>query len=263
MARPQTLKASRANAGLAAQYRAHLHKLIARMQDSYQHWIKQTYPGRDQLAKDASIWDELRKSLSALRRYWIRRFNEMAAPLAKYFSTAVHNRTNAQLKKILKDGGFTVQFQATAAMRDVMDGAIKENVALIKSIPKQYHQGVRALVDESVKRGRDLYFLSKQLSKQFGSTKDRAALIARDQNNKVSAAMQRARQLEVNIKQAVWMHSHAGKTPRPTHVANHGKVYDVNKGWFDPKEKKRVWPGSLINCRCFSKPVIPQLVGKQ
>jgi uncharacterized protein with gpF-like domain len=55
------------------------------------------------------------------------------------------------------------------------------------------------------------------------------------------------------------MHSHAGKVPRKTHVKNHGKQYDIAKGWYDPHEQQRVWPGSLINCRCFSKPVIPGL----
>jgi len=35
--------------------------------------------------------------------------------------------------------------------------------------------------------------------------------------------------------------------------------YDIEKGWYDPHEQQRVWPGSLIRCRCFSKPVIPGL----
>jgi len=52
------------------------------------------------------------------------------------------------------------------------------------------------------------------------------------------------------------MHSHAGKEPRPSHLANDGKPYKIAEGWYDPDEKKYVWPGTLINCRCFSKPVV-------
>jgi hypothetical protein len=38
-----------------------------------------------------------------------------------------------------------------------------------------------------------------------------------------------------------------------------GKTYDVKKGMWDPTEKKYVLPGELINCRCFSRPVIEGL----
>jgi uncharacterized protein with gpF-like domain len=70
--------------------------------------------------------------------------------------------------------------------------------------------------------------------------------------------MNRARQEELGITEAVWLHSHAGKKPRPTHLANHGKRYNVAEGWFDPdpKVRKHIWPGELINCRCVSKSVV-------
>src|SRR5205085_12109859 len=97
---------------------------------------------------------------------------------------------------------------------------------------------------------------SKELRHRFGVTRRRAALIARDQNNKVSGALHRVRQLELGIEKAIWIHSGGGKHPRPTHVRNNGKQYDVAKGWYDPAEKKFVMPGELINCRCVSRPVI-------
>ncbi len=53
------------------------------------------------------------------------------------------------------------------------------------------------------------------------------------------------------------MHSHAGKEPRPTHVKMDGKKYDVTKGMFDTAEKRFIFPGELINCRCISRSVIP------
>jgi uncharacterized protein with gpF-like domain len=70
--------------------------------------------------------------------------------------------------------------------------------------------------------------------------------------------MTRARQEEVGITKAVWLHSHGGKTPRKTHWANNGKPYDPAKGWFDPdpKVRKYIWPGTEINCRCVSRSVV-------
>jgi SPP1 gp7 family putative phage head morphogenesis protein len=144
----------------------------------------------------------------------------------------------------------------TPAMQDISKATVNANVALIKSIPQQYLRNVEGIVMRSVQTGRDLGALSKDLQKQFGVTKRRAALISRDQNNKATSAFQRARQQELGITRAVWMHSHAGKEPRPTHVAMNGKTYDINKGMWDADEKEWVFPGQLINCRCTSRSVV-------
>jgi SPP1 gp7 family putative phage head morphogenesis protein len=138
-----------------------------------------------------------------------------------------------------------------------MRATVNANVALIKSIPQQYLHQVEGMVMRSVQEGRNLGDLSKDLQKQFGVTKRRAALIARDQNNKATAALSRVRQLDLGIEQAIWMHSGAGKHPRPTHVRNNGKKYNIAKGWFDPAVKRFIHPGTEIDCRCVSRPVIP------
>jgi uncharacterized protein with gpF-like domain len=98
--------------------------------------------------------------------------------------------------------------------------------------------------------------LAKELQEHYGVTKRRAAFISLDQNNKASSAFNRVRQLEVGITRAIWMHSHAGKKPRPSHVKNDGKPYDVNRGWFDPHEQKWIFPGELPRCRCTSRSIV-------
>jgi SPP1 gp7 family putative phage head morphogenesis protein len=256
MKRPKTLKPILANSGLTAEYRNHLNKMINRMHDSYGHWLEQSYP--NDLASDAP--NDLDRTLRALARYWLRRFGDMASPLAGYFNRSINRRTEARLKRVLKDAGFDVDFEPTDPIRNIIRESIKENVSLIRSIPKQYHKQVRELVGDAVVKGRSHADLTKDLQRQFDITRDRAALIARDQNNKINAAMQRARCMELGINKAIWMHSHMGKVPRPSHVRNHGKAYDVAKGWYDPNEKKRIWPGMLINCRCLSRFVVPGLM---
>jgi SPP1 gp7 family putative phage head morphogenesis protein len=148
----------------------------------------------------------------------------------------------------------------TPAMRDIIQATVHENVSLIKSIPRQYLTQVEGLTMRSVQSGRDLGFLAKGLQKQFGVTKKRAALIARDQNNKATTMLNRARQTELGITEAIWVHSSAGKKPRPTHVKMNGKRYDVSEGMYDSHEGRYVLPGELINCRCTSRSVIPGFV---
>jgi SPP1 gp7 family putative phage head morphogenesis protein len=113
----------------------------------------------------------------------------------------------------------------------------------------------------SVQTGRDLGQLTKDLQEQFGVTKRRAALIARDRNNKATASMTRVRQVQVGITEAIWVHSGGGKHPRPTHVkAGRDKQrYQVSEGWLDPAVGRNIFPGELVNCRCVSKPLITGL----
>jgi SPP1 gp7 family putative phage head morphogenesis protein len=131
-------------------------------------------------------------------------------------------------------------------------------VGLIKSVAQQYLADVQGDVMRSVSEGRKLDDLAAALEHRHGVTKRRAALIARDQNNKATAVFERVRQQELGITKARWQHSAGGKEPRPEHVAwgREGKIYDVKEGMLQ-EDGKRVWPGTEINCRCFSIPLIP------
>lgn len=257
--RNKVLKPLYPNVGIEMEYRRRLLKLIAAMHKSIEYWVVTKYKNNaPSIAMDAATpASVLRKTLSKLVNRWQRRFNQAAAELAEYFADDVEERTDARMRRILKEGGFTVKFTMTPAMKDIARATVNANVSLIKSIPQQYLRNVEGIVMRSVQSGRDLGQLSSDLQSQFGVAKRRAALISRDQNNKASSAFQRARQQELGITTAVWMHSHAGKEPRPSHVKMDGKSYDINKGMWDPDEHEWIFPGQLINCRCTSRSVVP------
>lgn len=249
------------NIGISAAYRRKLDRLIDEMQASTVYWLKTTYknnpPAAQMAMDDIQPANALKKAIELLTKRWSKAFNLAAPRLASYFATAVHKRTDKALAKILRDGGFSVRFQMSAAMKDVLTATTSENVGLIKSIPSQYFTEIEGLVMRSASAGRDMGTMAKALEKRYGVTKRRAALIAKSQNNLATANMQRVRTLEMGITRAVWRHSAGGKKPRPTHVANNGKTYDVAKGWYDPAVKQWIHPGQLINCRCVSMPIIP------
>lgn len=246
------------NAGIEAQYRRAIDKLVRHMHDSFLYWLKTAYNKADPvMAQDATAAGIMASAIRALVRRWKKRFNYAAPKLASWFAQAAADRSDAALKHILRKGGISVKFKLTKAQKEIIEATVIENVALIKSIPQRYHDQIVPLVMQSVKEGRKLDELTKQIKNQFHVTRNRAVLIARDQNNKVTSALQRARHLELGIVEAIWLHSGGGRKPRPTHVKNSGKRYNVTKGWYDPHEKKRIWPGQLINCRCVSKAIIP------
>jgi SPP1 gp7 family putative phage head morphogenesis protein len=258
----KVLKAIRPNAGLTALYQAKLNSLIDEMNRSVAHWVESAYrqnePEVSQLAEDESPAAAMRAAIRKLASRWLKRFDDAAPKLADWFATKASGRSDAVLKKILKDGGFSVEWKMTRAMNDVVQATIGQNVSLIKSIPSQYLNQVEGYVMRSIQTGRDLGQLSTDLQREFGVTKRRAALIARTQNNLATASMTRVRQQEAGITEAIWVHSGGGKEPRPTHLkaGRDRQRYDVSKGWFDPEVGKNIWPGELINCRCVSRPVV-------
>lgn len=253
---PKTIAPVRPNAGLQAAYRKRLDALIAEMADSVDYWLRAAYRANEpEMAQDASPARALTAVVARLRRRWQKRFDEAAPELAQYFATAAVDRSDRTLRAILKRAGFSVKFQMTRAANDAYQAIIAENISLIKSISSEYFTEVEGLVMRSVQRGRDLGGLTTELMDRYAITKRRAATIARDQNNKATAVINRVRQKELGITEAIWMHSAGGKKPRPSHVAFSGKKYDVERGAFIDGEW--IFPGEKINCRCVSRAVLP------
>jgi uncharacterized protein with gpF-like domain len=256
----KTLAPVRPALAVEVEYRKKLLRLIDAMQRSTAHWVAAAYRADPpHIAQDELPAAALSRRVRRLSADWRRRFDDLAADLAKFFARSIAQRSDVALRRSLERGGMAVRFTMTPAMRDVYRAVINENVSLIRSIPARYFQEIEGIVARSVATGRDLKQLSDDLQHQFGVVKRRAHLIARDQNNKAGASLQRARQLELGITQAVWIHSTAGKEPRPSHLkAGRDKiVFDLATGWYDPDEGKHILPGQLINCRCVSRPIVP------
>ena len=272
----------RPNAALEDQYRQRLQTMIGEMNASVLYWMRAAYKQHEPImamdGDDAKSMDcdadfghgvpvfamdrrspaeFLRDAFKRLSNRWNENFAKAAPRLADWFAVAAAKRSDAQLKNILRQGGFSVKFQMTPAAQDIIDATVQANVALIKSIPAQYLTQVEGYVMRSVQTGRDLGQLTKDLQAQFGVTKKRAAFIARDQNSKATASITKARQLELGLQEGIWMHSRAGKEPRPKHVAANGEKFDLRKGMKVGDKGGWVMPGEEINCRCTWRPVIP------
>ena len=254
-------RAIHANAGTAARYRRVLPSAISAMIDDVESTIAaQREDDPPVLALDASPADEMRKRLEAVSARWKKHFDDFSPTVAEVFLKQAVAGTNSAMRQALKAAGWSVEFQMTPAMRDAFDASLAENVGLIRSIPAEYFQQVEGIVMRSYSAGRDLQTMVKDLRKLYPKAKNRAVLIARDQSNKANAVVQRARQKELGITEGIWMHSHAGKEPRPTHVAMNGKRYKVEKGMYDSAVKEWIFPGELVNCRCTGRSVLPWIL---
>lgn len=255
----------RPSAAVADAYQRRLLALVDEMNNSASYWISAAYRRDDEriaafagLAADAPPSTVLQDVIKRLRRRWLRRFDEGALDLAKYFAKAALRRTDEELRKILKKAGISVEFRVSREVQSALRAIVNENVSLIRSIPEQFLTQVEGSVMRSVLAGRDLRTLTDEIQHQHGVTRRRAELISIQQNNSATSAIQRLQYIELGIDRAIWRHSHAGITPRPTHLANDGKEYDVREGWFDPAVGRYIRTGELINCHCFSQPILPR-----
>ena len=252
----------RPNAGLSAAYERRLYLLVDAMQKSIIYWLTAAYHAKppENLASDAKYWGSpamvMRRTMKRLTKLWQKKFDEAAPELADYFSKAFVDRSDKALAATLRKAGISVQFKMTPAANDVVQAEIGANVSLITNIAEKHLASVEGAVLRSISAGRDVGTLTKELGEQLGITKRRAALIAHHQNNLATAAIQRTRYKELGIKEAIWCHSAGGKQPRHSHLeAGKEKLrYDPQVGAYIDGEY--ILPGELINCRCFSKPVI-------
>lgn len=199
----------------------------------------------------------LQRALANWVGTWTRRIETMSRRIAWDFAAKNRNATERAVMRTLVDSGFAVKVRPGAVSRQAFDAVVAENVGLIRTIPQKFLSDVQTMVWQSVMQGRNLEQLTADIQAKYGVAQRRAELIARDQNFKAKAAIEKARRLELGIDKAVWQHSHAGKEPRPTHLANDGKEYDIKQGWWDPAVQKFIWPGTEINCKCTDRAVIP------
>lgn len=254
--KPKTYGQIRPNIAIEASYRRRLTALCQAMSVDVSKQVLRLYKtDAPEIAQDASPAMQLRDLIAELRRKWVRRFDIAAKELASYYAKQNLIRSDAALSNILKRGGFSVKFQMTRTMNDVMQATIGENVSLISSLPQQHMLEVEGAVMRSVTAGRKLSELTEELQKRQGITRRRAELIARDQNNKMTSAMTRARQLALGITKGIWRHSRASHQPRPSHLEFDGHEFDLKEGVY--LDGKITWPGVEINCRCGWSPILP------
>ncbi|MGJ8524332.1 hypothetical protein LMG33818_000040 [Halomonadaceae bacterium LMG 33818] len=281
--KPIATRVIRPNKGLEVAYRKKLLQLSEEMQASILRFVIAEYK-RQGIALDENPALALGRRIARLRKQWTRRFNEFAKIQSAWFTTqADKNTTNATksavsdaYRNLFKSGyrnrNADVEGDATAFQRNAKAISVKmkpskelnmvlasirsEQVNLIKSIPERHLDQVSTLVQQSVARGRDIGGLKKELKRQFGVTERRAIVIARDQNNKASDAIQNARAQQLGARYAYWEHYSAGqKTFRQSHVHADGWKFDITKGCLIGG--KRIMPGEEPNCRCGKRLILP------
>lgn len=250
------------NLGIRNKFKKRIKKLTRLMKRSVMYWVKAGYranpPKVAILSEDAAPSDEMQKVLDKLTRQWLGNFDNYGNMALKDFVESMFHTSQLSLFQALQLAGFTVKQKTTAAMKDAIAAAIQENIQLIKSIPQDYLNEVQGVVMRGYTRGRDLQYIERELNKIYPGVEDWVKLIARDQSNKLTSVASRTQHMELGLYKAEWMHSHAGKKPRPEHVAVDRKEFDLREGMYILG--KWTFPGEEINCRCTYRVLLDDLL---
>ena len=132
----------------------------------------------------------------------------------------------------------------------VLTAKNRENISLIKSIPQEYHRKLENIIYQGITQGNGASSIIEEIQKLGDVTENRAKLIARDQNAKLNAALDKVRQESIGVEKYVWRTAGDNRV-RDSHKKKNGKVFRWDK---PPKDTGH--PGNDINCRCFPQAII-------
>ena len=210
------------------------------------------------------------------RREVVAMWDNAAQALARQFALQVQRYSLTAFRKsvrgLLKNER-VVDALKEPKLRSVISGIVRENVRLIRSIPRQYIAKVKTAIlsyNDGTLTKRKFEDRMTVLTDQVFT---RMRLIARDQNEKATEAMMVLRMEANGMHLVKWVHTHLKeKQPREYHLTKwdgrsgkrsgkpnglNGYIFDLsNPPVIDKKSGERGYPAQLINCKCYLVPVV-------
>ena len=158
----------------------------------------------------------------------------------------------AQFHTMLRSAYGVDIFRAEPWLVDVLRPWEAENIKLIKSIPQQALDRMHGRIVAAVRSGTPTVELASWIRREYGVTRSRAELIARDQVGRLNGQLTEERQTGIGVKSYNWRGS-LDERERDEHVQREGKTFS----WDEPPPDGH--PGEPIQCRCWAEPVLPLL----
>jgi uncharacterized protein with gpF-like domain len=214
----------------------------------------------DSAAENQAAIDAAQDQVARLVLAFGARVREWAVRVEKWhrqkWADAVYSATDVQLGAVLTG----------SPVAETVDEFVARNVALIKDVSAQAQGRIADAVFRGYQERTPARDVAKSIREATGMARDRSVRIASDQNTKLSAALDRERQLEAGLTLGRWRHS-SKKHPRKAHVARDGKVYDLKTGKQRNPDGTAMdggdqiesgdWPGQPPFCGCRMSAYLP------
>lgn len=175
---------------------------------------------------------------------------------AERFIKEIEGNTFRQYRRNAKEVGMLINTKRTPEDIKRIAKLIRDNVRLIKTIPKKYLNQFEALMNVSVSRGVDRQFVERKLNDLDIATKRKIHLLATDQCNKITFQINVGIALSLGITRGRWVHVPGEYTSRITHIHMNGEEFDLTVGLYDSDVDSYVLPTQLPYCRCTFESII-------
>lgn len=255
----------RPNDGIRVWYAKQLRSVVKPMLADYREEIRRVMdkPAVEKyFGQDAAITDAFTRVLKSLNSKWDNIFLGFARSLAEEFVDKSDDYAANTSKFSLKTAGIKEpRIEYNENVRNTIGASKDFNFTLISGLSSEVHEKLYESVMLSLtspdpeKQGAS--GIERALRDVGGFSEKRIDLITRDQTSKVFASLSDQHMLENGVEEFEWVHSSAGKVPRPDHVAKNGMIFKLNDPrLWEGKKADQGPPGWAINCRCAKIPVI-------
>lgn len=187
------------------------------------------------------------------------RARKMAAGRAARVNTKNRIEVGKQIKAVI---GIDLGLEPKVA--EYLPVFIRENVALIESIPSDLLGHVDRILTRGTRLGLRSEEIAKQIEAKIDISESKAAFIARDQIGTLNGKLTELRQKSVGARKFRWRTSldervrgnPSGLYPdaEPSHWDREGEIYE----WDNPPNGEI--PGEAYNCRCTAEIVVEDLL---
>jgi len=186
---------------------------------------------------------------------WSDIFARAAEALAARWAARVFKHNRTQFNSILDEaGGLAIdRYALEPAARMAAETAIADMVSAIRTIPEEFFAGLQKAVKQSAEAGGRAADITAAVMETGAVSERRAEFIARDQTRRFNSVLTATRGRDAGLDEFIWLHSSAGKKPRPMHVALDGKTCRMSDPPVIDADGTRGLPGELFNCRCVMK----------
>lgn len=252
---------STVNLGFEIEYRKKLKALVDGMIDDIKKRVREAAKEHPLQSRRANDWTFpswfIVEIMKAIRMEWYPLFDKLSKEVAPLMYDAADKRTQKQIVMKLKEYGFAISYHLTDEQKRALWKLTRDNMAVSKTIPQFIAGRAQAAIMSAYYRGGDLEGLTERLDTIGGLGRDKAALVARDQLNRVTQQMAIANAKAYGVTKGRWIHVPGLYSSRRTHVKFNGQTFNLDEGIYDPDVGMRVKPGELKYCNCVFEILAP------
>lgn len=166
------------------------------------------------------------------------------------------NTKNVNLSIKSMTGKF-ISITPSESSKAILKSSIDEILLYYDSLTSDIIDKYRNLLNNAVVNGIDNQSIKNSIIETVSFSEKKASRVAENVGRSLTSALTNQRMKNAGIKKFKWMHSSAGKVPRPLHVGYDGQVFNFDDPpVIDEKTGQVGLPGQLINCRCRAIPVL-------